>query len=492
MGKNSISAHFARWDDLIRRGRGQRVRNELRDLRREKIDRSEMVRLANLAWRVDYASFGVRLLNPLVRPSSRRPFQCTPEEKTEYAVCLIKMGAQHEGRELLETVPAELVPRSLLFRAFALIAEWDYQAATPLLRQYTALPSLDDYQRLVGRLNLAEALIYEEAFAPAARELALAHRAVAGNPQYRLAQGKIAELFAQSAIRQRRWEEAERHLEQASGLLEAGEALSEFFIEKWRAIAAFCRDPRTPGPLLAVRKEAVARRHWETIRQVDRVRGEFARDRKWLERVYFGTPFDRYRAKLLQECPWLEPLPDYFDWGTPGKRLDLRAQALTEGSLKPGKLHHRLLSTLASDLYRPFRVATLHHALYAGSYFNPQSSPAQVHQAVNRLREWLKGSRLTLNIDESRGSYSLRLPARFQLRLPQPGSSPDREAVARLALDAFGSDLFSVREAARVWAVSPRTAFTLLENLRTRGEVLRQGGGRSTRYRVNAQKAHSA
>ena len=51
-----------------------------------------------------------------------------------------------------------------------------------------------------------------------------------------------------------------------------------------------------------------------------------------------------------------------------------------------GQNEHRLLSVLASDFYRPFRIATLHGILYPGESFHPDQSAASREGVGRPLR----------------------------------------------------------------------------------------------------------
>jgi len=54
-------------------------------------------------------------------------------------------------------VDSKKVKQSLLYRAFALFAHWDYAKAVEPLELFVKEKDISDYDRLVGKLNLGSA-----------------------------------------------------------------------------------------------------------------------------------------------------------------------------------------------------------------------------------------------------------------------------------------------------------------------------------------------
>ena len=171
MKSKNIQTEIEEMDQAIRAGKASHVPTLVRKLSQSKIRREDRAPLAAIAWRVNLPFIGVKLLNPLVRPTSKKPVNPTPFEKEEYGVSLIKVGAIEEGRKILEDLEPAAQPRSLLYRAFAHIAQWEYQQSIPLLEQYLGQSNLENYPRLVGEANLAAALVYERKFTASERLL---------------------------------------------------------------------------------------------------------------------------------------------------------------------------------------------------------------------------------------------------------------------------------------------------------------------------------
>lgn len=152
-------------DAAIRQGLIRQAASRIQELWKgaQSLSRLERLELARLARRAYLPGVAILLLRPWVRPSSARAMEteARPEETLEFASALIAVGARTEGVELLKSVDASRFPERDLFASFALFSSWDYASALPLLRRYTRHKGLSDYARLVGRANLAAALVHE-------------------------------------------------------------------------------------------------------------------------------------------------------------------------------------------------------------------------------------------------------------------------------------------------------------------------------------------
>ena len=291
-------------DALIRQGHGAAVRARLAAVLVRRPPRDAAPRLAQLAWRAGLPEVGLRVLNPLVRPTDRKPTEATPLETAEYAACLIKAGAVDEGAALLSPLDAEALPRVWLYRAFACVARWDYADSIPLLEAYLNCRGLSSYDRLVGRVNLAAALVLERRHRAAEYLLRqLLHEASVR--RLKLALGRVLELSAENFLLRRQWNRAESFLERARQALAGTEGVDLFIAEKTSAILDFLRKPgaKTLAGLRSARGKATVRRHWESVRDCDRAEALGGRDQKLLLRVCFGTPHDRFRHWIRIDYP---------------------------------------------------------------------------------------------------------------------------------------------------------------------------------------------
>lgn len=488
-----VTTDLEKIDKLIRAGHGAEAQHALEKLTKDKLARKDLTAASALAWRCNRPLVGIRLLNSIVRPSHRRPTQATEAERIEYAACLIKIGATDEALRLLATVEASYDPRRLLIEAFGYISQWRYQSALPLLSKYIASSGVTRYDKTVGKVNLAEALIHQGHDQQALSLLReLLHDASA--QRLNLVLGKVLELSAQYWIFKKKYSEAEAYLDKAQKLLNESQSLDAFFVKKWHGLMEYSSKKgkgEAKATLDAIRADALERSHFETIRDCDRFEAIITKNGGLVQKLFFGTPFESFRDQL--QADWGSPLASetHFIWQLSGAETSECSLDLFEVSpafaleLKPGQLLHRLLTTLCRDFYRPFRVATLHSYLYPNEFFNPTSSPARIHEAVKRLRVWLEKHKLKVEITEDSGTYRLSSAKPFSIKVPSP-SQPQTKSSSFLKIvrDQWPARGFTVNELSKVLECSPRTALTYVKEAESEGTVVREGQGPKTKYRL--------
>lgn len=477
-------------NDKIRRGRLNEVRDYLQKLVRRGIPATRRAEYANLAWRVGLADLGARTLSLVVRGGGRRKQLPSAVDRTEYAACLYRLGAFDEALGLLAGVDRHEYPEATLHEGCAHMWKWEYREAIPRLEAYLATPGLTPYEKMVARVNLASSLVYERRHVEATPLLrGLLHEASVKKLGFGV--GVVLELSAGNFVLQKKFDEALPFLDRAERELASGGGdLIPFFIRKWKAIAVFLRDRgHDPAALDPVRAEAGRLGHWETIRDCDRFQAIATRDRSLATRLFFGTPYPSFRERLLRDLGPLD-LPTEYAWdlgsvgdaSAPSLRL---ASATLSGAavpLKLGKTLHALLRALASDFYRPFRVASLYATVYEGAHFNPDTSPAQIHVLVQRLRRWLPEHALPLDVVEEGGSYRLRATGPVRLVVPRPDAVSGAPLPLARLRESCGGKRFTVVEAVAALGVSPRTAQRVLSEGEAQGVLKRMGRGRATHY----------
>lgn len=465
----------------LRRGRGSLARQQLTQLARHPLSRPHLSAVAALACRAGLPGLGAKLLNPIVRsPSSA----ATEIERAEYAQCLTKLGAIDEALTLLKGLTC---PQALLYEAGAHIARWNYAVAIPLLKAYI-MRDLTPYRRLVGYLNLASALLFERRYRDA--DPILSHVLYeTGNHGFRRLRAHALTLAAHHRLTRREPGQAKRFLEEAAKLLDGEDSHETFFVRKWKMITALIESRgkgRSREAIARFREEAFARRQWEAARDCDWFESRTLGDEDGLVHVYVGTPYESYRRRILGETDIRSLLPESYRWrlaagprecvvdavngrgGTGGKELPERGLVL------------RLLRCLASDFYRPFRLASLYALLFPGEYFNPTVSPSRVHQAMKLLRAWFDACAIPLELRQKDGFYSLAAQGPVSLLVPVQKLEPI-EQLRR----AFPGMPFSAGEASRVLGLSPRTTLRLLTEARAQGDLAKLGATKAARYHFN-------
>ena len=174
--------------------------------------------IAKLARRVNSPELAIRILHPIVRPTNRSQPKATGTEISEYAAALTYIGASTEAYGLLGKVDAQANPEVLLYQAFALFAQWNYKAAIDPLVQYINRKDISDYDRLVGKANLASALVIERVHKDAEEVLTsiIGQAREGGNL---LLLGNAYEMLAENNILLGRWNTAEKLLYEAEAAM---------------------------------------------------------------------------------------------------------------------------------------------------------------------------------------------------------------------------------------------------------------------------------
>ncbi len=479
-------------ENNIREGEGLHVAKKLHKFLKEHVSRNDRLQLASFARRVHLPNLALRFLGPIIRPQQRCYAEPTDAERVEYAASLIKVGATGEALQILHGVDEKLVPDTLLYQSFALVAKWEYLETIPLLTRYISLPGVTDYHRLIGRVNLAAALVYENRYPQADTLLHDLLRETAG-ASFRLLRSNTLQLLAQNAVSRRDWMNAQEYLHLAEKTLAPGSEMDQLFIQKWKIFVSILRSPKSEfvcTQLSAFKAKALDLRHWETIRECDRFEALATRNETLLWSVFFGTPYSGYRNRLLLEYGSQLSVPKQYlrhfsDNRNPTTVVDLFAGQVigsAEG-LKVGQLVHKALVILASDFYHPFNVGALYHHLYPNQYYNTVASPVRIYDIIRRLKRWLRAANVAIRVEEYRGQYFLQGDETSAVLLSHREVLKDRDAsLLERIREKWPDGNFSVTEISQFLDVSPATALRLVNKAIAEKKVLRTGGAGTTRY----------
>ena len=478
------SGILASYEEKIRSGKAAEVIASVREkIAHKRPARDLVLPLAQLVRRAGAPGLSIQLLRPIVRPTGRRAEKASASEVCAYAAALVALGIQGEALRLLEGVSVKETPEPTLFKAYARIGQWDYASAIPLLEEYLRDSRPTDYQRLVAKVNLAASLV-AEGESVAAESLLGEIYEKASSQNLALLKGNALELRAQNAIFASDWKAADGFLDEAFALLADKPYASSLYVRKWKAVSALLQsrasDANAAG-VARVRQEAMDQGAWETVRDCDFFLGLATRDQNLIQKVYFGTPFASYRARV-RKLAKLKDLPTHFDWGRGRKRIDLadRAGLLAVG-LKPERLVTKLLLVLCTDLYKPFEVSGLHGWLFPEEFYDPQTSSMRIHQLMARLRAWVRERNLPIALSEKDGRYRIE-PTGLILELPVDLASDLRISSREKLAREFGSNSFTLSEAALRLRVPERTLSRQLGEWIESGAVLKYNRARATRY----------
>ncbi len=479
----SLAEKLLAWDADLKGGRGRRVAEELSGLSLTTVLRQELWQVAKTARRAGSILLGLKVLSQVIHPD-KRAAQGPPSahELAEHAALLIQLGAVRESMQMLSKIDSRQIPDVLLYKSYGHFSRWEYSHAIPLLEDYLNHP-LDSYSKIVGQINLAAAYIVNHQ-EKCAEDILLEVMEQARQKAFTRILGNCLELRAQMDIRAERWSSAKDSLNQARDLLIGDQSLDQFFVRKWTSVvsALELREHSILGPL---REEALGRGEWETLREIDLNSLKIRFDPEVFKHLFFGTPYSAYRERVMAELQ-TKPEGSSFTLGEGRILFDLESGEFSGAGLKaPPPLIRRVLQSLMRDLYRPVRLGRLFSELFPEDYFDVNSSPNRIHQALHRTRTWLAGHSIPIEITESSGFFRLQRGDGVAIRIPLNIVPSDSYSLRLQKLRTrFEGEAFSPKEAREILQMTPSTFKKFVAAAVQRQDVERSGASSAVYYRV--------
>ncbi|MGZ3745406.1 MAG: hypothetical protein ACXWRA_16530, partial [Pseudobdellovibrionaceae bacterium] len=320
-------------DLALRRGEIGLATELLKSLKYSKVPREFRLPLAKLCRRSGLWINGLRLLGKLVRPPEEGHPQATEVEMAEYALLLMKGGAIEEAKYILQNLSPQSVPELEMYQAFCEMAGWNYGETILLLKKYLA-SATNEYQKLIAKVNLAAALVWEEHTAEASVAVEnLIYEAKSSNSLRLLANG--LELRSQILIQAGDFEGCRKSLETANKLLSEGSSSDRLFIYKWQAICMALKN-KNQQPLQDFRKIAESSLQWESVRECDFFSLRISFDEDLFRHLIMGTPHEPYRIKVCQTLNQAMPEGTFLYGAKDSPYLDLQTGLCTSGASLKG------------------------------------------------------------------------------------------------------------------------------------------------------------
>lgn len=450
------------------------------------LTRNENLEFAKIQRRIGFPEQSLRLLAPFVRPKEQKPIVATDDEKAEYALSLQRLGSLGEARQVLATINTSRCPEKLLYEAIFYFHEWNYAAAIPILKQLVSFLEPSEYLYRVAQVNLAAALTSEQNWFEAEPLLDELRRETESRQEYLLF-GNVAEISAQLYIQQGNFSRAEEHLVDSQSQLKGVKVLDYLWAVKWKAISKALRE-KSVEALSEARNEAMRKRHWETLRDLDFYELQIRFEESAFFKLFFGSSSISYKKRVSEAFPQAT-LPEAISISAGWEISKQRGKDLffeLSGDLAPGTVGHAALVLLLSDRYKEFRPGELHAILFEGEYFNPDTSLNRIHRAIARLRKSVEIQLPGLDIVTNNSLYSLRLTnPGLHLNIPRdlPHPEPLRLRLYMLKSKLSTSD-FDVEEVKSILALSKSSANKLIKQWKEQGLVEATSSQKSPNYRV--------
>lgn len=469
--------------------------------------REQKLELAHLYRRARLPDRAVMLLRPFVRPSSKKTYVASDQEKLAYAAALTLLDSTKECHKLLQTVENQNLSEFLLFQAFNLIREWDYAGATRSLEAYIQQEE-DEYKKAIGSINLLQCYLFCEALDRAQQliESKTVESFLIQQSKFRLL-GNFYELSAQFHFQKQNWELAEQALAKAQKYSQQNKSVDELFVNKWKLLVDMQKGADRQDikvRWLDMRQKAYALAHFETARDLDYHYSLSVKDEDILRHVYWGTPFNSYREKILKtfasrhssELPIgngyarpvfvnHEQLPFFLNTSEmPLFDLDTfngDARFSRESLLK------KLFASLNADFYKVASPYFIFESVYEDEFFNPESSPLKVRQLVFRAKELLKESDAPVSIHFGERGYWLEPLAADCVMIAAHGQlsgGSRHENILSVIRAKFSGETFKTKELLEEVSISQRALADVLKEIIEDGNLEKIGSGPKTTYRL--------
>ncbi len=483
------TSYLDKLEEQIRMNSAPKIESFLKSKNYE-IPRKLMARYVNLLRRMGGNKYALSLLNPIVRGEIEKP---SVEEKIEYASCLSRLDLVDESIALLKSMLSEPIPEIHLEIAIAYMTKWDYPNAIPHLLRYLKFKNLTLYKICVGEINLAAAYLFINESDKAESILKKLLVRVKEN-NFNLLWGNALELLGEISLNRKDYDSASRYFRDCGDKLQSSDPRYQLYLERWEVIIKMLRENGSKESLdlwNRIRNQSAAIFDWNSLRELELYKATVTKDVETIKNLYYGVPYPEYRKRILST--WGKPidLVERYDRkigpgvAQPNKIFDvgLGKDLFTSSQLKPGQAIHRLMQVLTSDFYAPFLTEKIFSQVFKEHFFNPNTSPLQVRQLINRLNKWFSKNKIPFTVKRSVAGYRLRAHEAYILRIPINSS-------IRTKIDEFLDQLkeqglvksFSVKMVMEKLDLSRRSAIRLLNEAVASGKIIRQGRAKSTVY----------
>ncbi|MCB9092950.1 MAG: hypothetical protein H6620_10370 [Halobacteriovoraceae bacterium] len=388
MAKDLTPKDLKSLDKRIKLGLSKQVAIELQGVSLKGKNLEFLSTYSDLARRVGLNILAIKALSSEINRyrESRTIHKIPPKAAITYASCLIRLGLFKEAKEIL--LQFQDHQDTLLYLAFGYFSKWDYKNAIPPLRSFIN-SAKDNYQKTIGQVNLAAALIMNQEFWEAQELINSLIRNCKQENNLRLL-GNCYEIQAQIYLRKKNLSKTKNSLNQAQKILSEMGDVDLLFVNKWWALIEML-ESKNLQKILEIKNKCKQGSKWELLRSMDYYQGLLCEDNTILDLAYRGTLYPAFRELIAKQTDYQEK-NCYEQYFSQKNKLRIKGNQLYFNA-NPIELPFLLKKTfllLFSDLYQPFNNSKLSEFLYPDDYYHPESTPLKIHQIMNRLKIALK------------------------------------------------------------------------------------------------------
>lgn len=455
---------FSSIEQFLRMGERGNARTQLDQIlnSKVKISRNKLVKFCELLRRAGKSDESIKYLHKYVRRKSKNFKKPTVQEIEEYAGALINLKLLEEAQGLLKEAVPFRSPKTFFFLGLAAVNEWNYEAGEKYFEEFLSFQSNSQYDYYIGIVNLVACQIFLvdsihgkiekildkiEVYLKETKEL-----------NFKILHANLLELKTQLIVRVSNTKLPKNILLAAREIINDSKSKENLFIEKWNllSIKPHSTDYKKKEldlwikKILELRNKANEIGHIETVRDIDFYLGNY--DENVLERVYFGTPYETFRNRIIKEYPNFT-IQDSF-WHEIGSGMKVKEfDYLQYKELTKSSKILKTLQALTSDFYRLQNKYSLFGLIFPGEFFNSEVSFNKVYVTITRTRNWLKRKHIPLQILEKNGEYYLEGQIHIKLYLQDLLKDQEELIEPRLYAELdqlrkkFNHSQFSIRDA---------------------------------------------
>jgi tetratricopeptide (TPR) repeat protein len=503
MGQNGLTGKLktpVEWTELhllleksVMEGQHHEVKKVLNGIGLKSIPRAHICRFSEIAWRIGYPIYALKLLHSTVFPENSFSKSATDKEKINYASALVNLGAIDEAIKIFDSIDPLQEPETLLRKSFAYFKKWNYKGAMPWLFEYVKHRDLPPYKRVVGKVNMAAALIEQCEWERAQILLAEIQDECRKNAHLLLL-GNCLELQAQIEIFQHRFDQALPLLEEAKSYLQNQNGSSSLFVEKWLIICrCFKGDLDSMKDLIDLKNKSLELSNWETVRECDLFEAIVTQNEDLVKRVLLGTPSEHYRKRVrrLFGKQLVSRGNYYLALGCAPEGSPTRTFSPYEVQKDGKALHNKpqllaLFEALTMDFYKPSHIGLLFQRVYPDEKFNPFTSPDRVLILIKRLNQWFIGNELPIRVHIKKSEFALISQGDESIQiLVHRAKKLSKEVGTILQLKhLFDGRTFSVSQVSEKMKISRSSAQRVIDQAIEAGHLAQRGSGRPAIYQI--------
>ncbi len=460
------------------------------------LDVFDATQACNLARRAGLIEYSIRILRPHVR-SENPEGPIDPRAQLEYGASLSLVGAVRESQNLLK---ANLnLPLAKFQLALSYLREWDHHLAVPIFLDLLETWDCDEYRRLVLKLNLISCYVTlnELHLLPPLLESV---EAELKSEKFPLLLLHVTEQRLLYHLSLKETSQSRKLLNRLEGTELASHPLHGSSLRKWRTFIAALENPsEAPALFKELRKVSRSELSWSVLRECDFYEALVTGDLRLAEKLWVGTPFPGYRARMTRTFGELKGAlgTDYLrvdtdpPLGSESLRifnlLEARVDDLSEKGIARASLPHFFVLALCRDFYQPILKGRLFEKLYPGEFYDVRLATKRIENIHNRVNHWISESGLSWSIQQVDKGFFLTLGKGDGIRIKSGLANLDFKSWEELELyylsQWVGSDeTFKIQRAENILKSEASVVRRLLARGCEIGSLSKEKKGRGFEY----------